>query len=491
MAERMARRDDGRNTWYVVRAMTGRARTSGPEDATKPGSRTIDDDAPARVRQLVIVASPSSASTRAASLGEGELVLGRSPSGSRVLEIADDELSRSHCVVAREPETDGYVLTDLGSRNGTHVDGARVTRAPLRAGSVIRAGRTLLVFTDTEVGASDSLVPETPGLLGGSLRMQRLRGEIARVASTGLSVLVLGESGTGKERVAEALHAASGRGGPLVAVNCASIPEALADSQLFGHVAGAFTGAQTRNDGLFVAAEGGTLFLDEVAELPASVQAKLLRALATGQVRAVGRTDDRKVDVRIVAATHRDVAAQIEAGGFRGDLFARLSGWTLRVPALRDRREDVLRLASAFVPKDAGVQLTTAAAEALLLYSWPYNVRELQQVLQAAAVRARDEGRLRPGHLPPEVAAVLGPRAAAKSSSRPPLAVLVPADQVPDAAALRTVFESLDGNLARVADYFGKDRRQIYRWLELAGLDLRTLRQPGDESRFTSDDPEP
>ncbi len=463
--------------------MVGRSGNGPQSEPTKPGSSGGDGDAPARVRQLVVVASPSPGSSRTVTLTHAPLVLGRAPEGPRTLVLEDDEVSRSHTTIEYDAAHDAYVLVDRGSRNGTHVGGVRVTRAPLGDGSVIRVGRSLLVFVETALAAHEVLAGEAHGLLGQGLRMQRLRGEIARVAPTILPVLVLGESGTGKELVAGALHAESGRKGPLVAVNCAAIPEALAESQLFGHVPGAFTGASARNDGLFVAADGGTLFLDEVAELPAAVQGKLLRTLATGEVRPLGRTDPRTVDVRLVAATHRDVARGVATDTFRGDLLARLAGWTLRVPALRERREDILHLAAAFLARSGAIELTTSAAEALLLYAWPYNVRELEQVLAAAAVRAGPEGRLRAAHLPPELVASLGARAASSTRrpARPPLAVLVPPDRVPDGEALRVAFERLDGNLARVAEHFGRDRRQIYRWLAQAGIDVASLRKPDDD----------
>jgi DNA-binding NtrC family response regulator len=326
-----------------------------------------------------------------------------------------------------------------------------------------------------------ALAPETPALLGPSVAMQRVRGEIGIVAPRSLPVLVLGETGVGKERVAAEIHRLSGRTGAFVALNCAAIAPTLAETELFGHAAGAFTGATHKHDGVLVAADGGTLFLDEIAELPPPLQPKLLRALATGEVRAVGKAEARHVDVRLVAATHADLHGSVAAGAFRGDLLARLAGWTLRVPPLRHRREDVLHLAGVFLARQAdgatNVRISAGCAEALAIYSWPFNVRELEHVLAAAAVRAVD-GVLRPEHLPEPIAKPVLARG--RPSDKPietPLALLVPPDAVPDAAGLSLVADRFHGNVSLVAEYFGKDRKQVYRWAERLGVDLDTKRR--------------
>ena len=320
-------------------------------------------------------------------------------------------------------------------------------------------------------------------LVGNSQPMRRLRGDIAMVAPKGIPVLILGETGVGKELVAEEIHRQSGRPGPFMAVNCAALPEALAESELFGHVAGAFTGAAKRSEGLFVTANGGTLFLDEIGECPATVQAKLLRALAKGEVRAVGASDVTMVDVRIIAATNRDLAAEI-AEGFRADLFSRLSGWTQRIPPLRERKDDILPLAAMFLARVApGVSISTNAAEALLLYHWPFNVRELEQVMGAAGVRAASVGRVRCEHLPEHIAAVLGARGMQREAvsqyqqAAPAVALAVARDGVPGRDDLLAVISYFGGNIAQVAEYFGKDRKQIYRWAERYQIDVNAFRR--------------
>src|SRR5262249_40670668 len=297
------------------------------------------------VGQLRIVYSPEPASARMVLLDKERLVIGRDPGAAPALKLDDGHVSSAHAAI--EPSADGaaWSIVDLDSRNGVYVDGARTARAALRAGAVIRIGRSLLVFVAAEVQPDARFEPETPALRGQSVAMQRVRGEIALVAVGVMPVLVLGETGVGKERVAEEIHRLSGRGGGFVPVNCAAIPPDLAESELFGHAAGAFTGATGKFDGLFAAAEGGTLFLDEVGELPAPLQPKLLRALARREVGAAGPAPARRIDVRIVAATLRALDGEVARGGFRADLLARLASWRIAIPPLRERREDILRLA--------------------------------------------------------------------------------------------------------------------------------------------------
>jgi len=232
-------------------------------------------------------------------------------------------------------------------------------------------------------------------LLGTSAAMQKLRHEIDLVAGSDLTVLITGETGVGKELVASAIHAASRRRDePLVQVNGAALPEALAESELFGHLRGSFTGATTDRAGKFEVADGGTLFLDEVGELPTAVQPKLLRALQQGEIQRLGADRVLKVDVRIIAATNRDLATEQAAGRFRADLYHRLSVYPLHIPPLRDRREDIPLLAGHVLDREAPrlgcgpARLDAAARAALIAYPWPGNVRELQHVLMRAMVRA-------------------------------------------------------------------------------------------------------
>jgi DNA-binding NtrC family response regulator len=233
------------------------------------------------------------------------------------------------------------------------------------------------------------------GMVGSSPAMREVFERVRKVANSPATVLVLGESGTGKELVARAIHAQSPRGeGPLVAVNCAAIPEGLLESELFGHEKGAFTGAQAAHPGLVESADGGTLFLDEMGELPAPAQARLLRMMQDGEVRRVGATRPRKVDVRIIAATHRDLPRRVQEGTFRQDLYFRLRVVEIRLPPLRERGEDLSALAKHLLEKACrrlnrpAAAFSSEAMETLLEHSWPGNVRELENAIERAVILA-------------------------------------------------------------------------------------------------------
>ncbi len=232
-----------------------------------------------------------------------------------------------------------------------------------------------------------------PSLIGVCSAMQALYQRIVKVAPTDTTVLILGESGTGKELVAKALHQQSHRlKGPLISVNCAAIPESLIESELFGHEKGAFTGANQLRKGLVEAADGGTLFLDEIGELPLEAQARLLRLLQEKEVRRVGAVQSRKIDVRVIAATHRDLKRLAARGAFREDLYYRLHVVELNLPPLRERGADIIELAQYFLRqscdrlKRTALQLSDNAIDAIAQYNWPGNVRELQNAIERAAV---------------------------------------------------------------------------------------------------------
>ncbi len=310
------------------------------------------------------------------------------------------------------------------------------------------------------------------GIYGASRGMRVLFDQIKRTAAADGPVLVLGESGSGKELVARALHACSPRKDqPFLAVNCAGIPEALMESEFFGHEAGAFTGAGDARTGLFREAKGGTLFLDEIAEMPLSLQAKLLRILQDGKVRPVGAHHEEQVDVRIVAATHRDLEAAVREGDLREDLFYRLETFTLNVPPLRERGDDIDFLASRFLVMfntrmGKSVQgFTPAAMERLRGHAYPGNVRELRNAVERA-VTFCDAARIRPEHLPTRIRD--GGRPEGISTSPVPLASLFSGEQLPTLAEveqryLRHVLEQVDGNKKKAAEILGITRNTLYR----------------------------
>jgi DNA-binding NtrC family response regulator len=250
--------------------------------------------------------------------------------------------------------------------------------------------------SDSEVGGSTrGKAPEQTRIIGSCKSMQELYRRIGKVARTDATVLILGESGTGKELAARAIHEQSNRANrPMVCVNCAAIPETLIESELFGHEKGAFTGATSGRSGLIEAADGGTLFLDEIGELPLEAQARLLRFLQEGEIRRVGAVQPLKVDVRLIAATHRDLKTRARSGQFREDLYYRLYVMELRMPPLRAREDDILELAEAFLSKQAekmgceSLNFSPEALELLRSYHWPGNVRELENAIERAVILA-------------------------------------------------------------------------------------------------------
>ncbi|PYN98147.1 MAG: hypothetical protein DMD91_15955 [Candidatus Rokuibacteriota bacterium] len=292
---------------------------------------------------------------------------------------------------------------------------------------------------------------------------------VERVAPTDATLLIQGESGTGKELIAQAVHHASPRAPrPFVAVNCGAVPEALLESELFGHVRGAFTGAVASKVGLFEEAHGGTLFLDEIGEMPAALQVKLLRVLQGGEFRRLGATQVLTTDVRVLAATNRDLVEMVRQGVFRDDLFYRLNVIRVVVPPLRERREDIPALAEHFLTRSAGklnreLRLSAEAVERLLRYPWPGNVRELENAIERAAILARG-ATVSPDDLPPHVAAglELGP-----SQALPRQITLAEAQRI---HILQTL-ERFGGNHSSAAEALGIGRTTLWRKLKEYGIE--------------------
>jgi two-component system response regulator HydG len=306
------------------------------------------------------------------------------------------------------------------------------------------------------------------GMIGQSEAMRRVYDLLERTAGSLVTVLIAGESGTGKELVARALHERSPRGqGPFVAFNCAALPDALMESELFGHVRGAFTDARSARQGLFVKAQGGTLFLDEVGEMPLSMQAKLLRALQERKLRPVGSDDEIDFDVRIIAATNRDLLSSVDEGQFRQDLYFRLNVLQLHMPALRTRGNDVLLLAQHFLARAAAAAgkplraIASDTATKLLAYSWPGNVRELQNCMERAVALARFD-QITVDDLPDALREFRKSHVlvVAESSTE-----LVPLEEVERRYVLR-VMESVGGNRSVAARVLRLDRKTLGRKLE-------------------------
>ncbi len=322
-------------------------------------------------------------------LGTGQsVVLGTGSDAG--LRMADSTVSCRHCELRADEE--GVVVVDLGSKNGLFVGGARVPQARLEATAAsFVIGRSTVTVRPAQ-GAPVKAASALPGIVGSSEPMRRIAEEVRRHAGTRAPILIQGESGTGKDLVARAIHMLGRPTGPYVPLNVGAISESLADSELFGHRRGAFTGAVAHRQGAFEQAHHGTLFLDEVAELSAGVQVRLLRVVEDGSVRPLGAQTSTNVDVRIVSASWAALAERVEDGQFRGDLYHRLSTVTLRLPPLRERRSDIPALASMLLarlaPELGHKQLSSDALAVLVAHAWPGNVRELSGVLYRAAALA-------------------------------------------------------------------------------------------------------
>ncbi len=325
------------------------------------------------------------------------------------LMLTEETVSRAHFEIVRDAK--GYLLRDLHSTNGTFLDGAEVREAYIRAGSVITAGTVQLKFQPFEERIE--ILPSEKDsfglLLGRSLRMREIFGLLERIAPTEATVLIEGETGTGKDLVAHTIHQHSRRKeGPFVVVDCGAVAPNLIESELFGHEKGSFTGATATRQGAFELATGGTIFLDELDELPLDLQPKLLRVIEQREIRRVGGNRTIKIDIRVLAATKHDLRKEVERGKFREDLYFRLSVVPVRLPALRERKEDLGLLARGFLSRLSGQdpsslpastpEATTAMDEALVnslsIHDWPGNIRELRNVLERGVVLGGGEARL-------------------------------------------------------------------------------------------------
>ncbi|MEO0325194.1 MAG: sigma 54-interacting transcriptional regulator [Myxococcota bacterium] len=343
--------------------------------------------------KLVVTAGPDRG--RELVIDKERVTIGRSVICDLVL--ADNSVSGTHCeVVAKEP---GFLLRDLDSTNGTKVGELRVREVWLRAGTELQVGQTHVRFQplDTEVEIAFSPANRFFDLVGNSVRMREVFAVLEKVAATDLTVLVRGETGTGKELAARAMHQGSPRTHqPLVVQDCSAIPKDLVESTLFGHERGAFTGARDRHRGSFEQADGGTIFLDEIGELEPSLQPKLLRVLENREIKRVGGDKVIAVNVRVVAATNRDLRQMVNEGTFREDLYYRLSVVQVELPALRERPEDIPLLVRDFLAEHAhrrfgddaeeeAFRVTKDAMERLMGYPWPGNIRELKNTVERAA----------------------------------------------------------------------------------------------------------
>jgi transcriptional regulator of acetoin/glycerol metabolism len=399
------------------------------------------------------------------SAGRGEIVIGRDDDCALVLSGSD--VSRRHAVVQFEGPS--AVLRDLESRNGTFVNGRAIKSTLLQPNDVVRVGGWVGVVT-LHGGPLGSIAP---GLFGGGALRSALAGA-ERAAASDLPIVLEGETGTGKEAVSRAIHGWSARSGPFVAVNCAALPEALAEGELFGYRRGAFTGAEQANLGHFRAAQRGTLLLDEICELKLPLQAKLLRVLEQREVQPLGESTPVRLDVRVLAAAQEPLARAVQEGRFRADLYARLDGVTLRLPPLRERRAEIPYLFSRLLMEHTGARppaVDVRLMERLCLYDWPFNVRELALLVKRLLVLHGAEATLKLSHLPERMRGDATPDAKARRPE-PSQGSVALSDLL---AALR----HSGGNVAKAAAELGISRQRAYRMMQ-GQVDLDALRDGDD-----------
>ncbi|MBA3456834.1 MAG: sigma 54-dependent Fis family transcriptional regulator [Deltaproteobacteria bacterium] len=405
------------------------------------------------------------------------------------VQLSDSKVSGLHCEIRLDDR--GYRLRDLDSTNGTYVAGLRINDVYVAPGALIAVGGTRLKFDplgdSIEIELSDT--DRFGGMIGRSVKMRELFARLEKLAKSDTTVLVTGETGAGKELVAEALHEHSPREkGPFVVLDCGSIPPNLIESELFGHERGAFTGATNSYAGAFERAHGGTVFLDEIGELPLGMQPKLLRVLERKEVRRVGGTKTLEVDLRVVAATNRDLGVEVNRGRFREDLYYRLAVARVHVPPLRERKDDLPVLIEHILSTTPGGELASIAQETIDLmmkHDWPGNVRELRNVIERAVLLAEapdseDSLRRTPQAPKSDSPVTVTPSQTATSTDA---SMTVPVDvTVPFKHAKQNVISEFekryisrllaqhDGNISAAARAAGIDRMSIHKMLHRLGL---------------------
>lgn len=408
------------------------------------------------------------------------------------LVLNDDTVSRVHAEILKTK--DGYLIRDLNSTNGTFVGNVKVKEVFLTASSIIRVGKTKIRFTpqDELIDIYPSKKSRFGDIIGQSLEMRKIFGILEKIAPTNVTVVIGGETGTGKELVARAIHDHSKRAkSPFVVFDCGAVAENLIESELFGHEKGSFTGATNARQGAFEIADGGTIFLDEIGELSLDLQPKLLRVLETGEIKRVGADRPKKVNVRVVCATHRNLKEMVSQGLFREDLYFRLSVVPVYLPPLRKRQEDIPLLVEHFVKmgqaEDSESEVTGITPEVKKVFEefhWPGNIRELKNAIDRGFSFAESD-LIDVAHLPDylkDSGGHTGVRESSLGSSTRELDASLPFKEAKEKWVenfekdyLIKILKNNDLNISKAAKEAGIDRKSIQRLLKKYGLNVKDL----------------
>jgi two-component system response regulator GlrR len=430
----------------------------------------------AKPRSLVVLHSPDNKLRGRIIPIDSGVCIGRSSDDDVDLAIDDRLLSRRHATISPIGSSAVCELVDHESRNGSFVEGMRIQRSHLTTGNVIRLGVTLFELSSAANDAEETLdddFEEREAFLGRSRNFRSALTMISKSAVGEGAVTIVGESGTGKKRAAKRVHLASGRRGRFIVVHCGTMRERLSEAQLFGGVdpSSEATGAE----GFVPMAVGGTLLFDEVDLLSHSLQEKLLEMLNSGKYRAAGKDEECEADLRVVASSGASLSAAVNAGAFSKLLHEKLSDWIVEMPALRDRRSDIPLLARHFLKVEAperNFDWSTTCLEKLLLYDWPGNIRQMQNVMRRLTLVDDDISTLRSAHLPKEIRRRV--RHPTEESLR---ASAITVHAVPSRDELARLLTEHDGDVALVADHYAKDRRHVYRWLLRHDLNVADFRK--------------
>ncbi|MDP7040522.1 MAG: sigma 54-interacting transcriptional regulator [Myxococcota bacterium] len=447
------------------------------------GFAQLDEALPIRARLRAVY--PPAVAGQCFPLGTQKRILGRQPDNKNDLCLEHATVSRQHVLCAWQKKTGQHSASDLGSHNGSALNGKKldIEVQALDNNDVLRLGDVLLVY---EIWPQDEALMEegqdvsTAAIPGNAPAMTLLRREVGSCASDPSPVLIIGDTGTGKERLAAEIHRLSAASGQYLSINCAALTPQLIESQLFGHIKGAFTGATDAQEGLFRAADGGSLFLDEIGELPMDLQPKLLRVIQEGEVTPVGSTKTTKIKTRVLAATNRDLANEIQEGNFRRDLYARLALWEVQLPSLSARRGDILDWLESLMQhwlqeRDKGTEttldLSVEVAEFLLLEDWQENLRGLDRLVHHLGRYHPFNETIGRKHLP----RWLFEENESKSQTEPQeeeTSENKGRRPAPSKEELLSALEEHQWSIRATAKALDRTRQQIYRWLEKYNIEV-------------------